>query len=428
MRRSGWLRRLFGGRRVVVWVLLGMVAGALVAATAAGAYWYRQYPSRCWSRAVRALQEGRLTEVARYADALEGHPDYQAHQHFLRGALLLEKNQLYRALEEFGHAVGHPELRRVALTLSGEAAYLAGHWLDAVGLLEQALQLDPQAVDALRWLASAYYDLGLNQPTLDCLARIAELDPADARAPRLMGLIYKDFEKYALAVEHYRESLRRDPYQVDRNRILLEWADSHIKLRQFDRALEVLTGCEPSAERWVREAECHYRLGRTEPALQWLERALVVEPANLAALLLKGTIALETGKPEHAVEALSRAVTAYPKDYTARFKLAQAYRRAGNDEQFAKHSKIAEEIKQVREEFSRLHERIAAEPGNADIRCRLGVLARQLDRPDLARLWFRAALAIDPRHAEAIRQLAGEPRTFGRGIFSEKQPDAKRPF
>jgi hypothetical protein len=33
-----------------------------------------------------------------------------------------------------------------------------------------------------------------------------------------------------------------------------------------------------------------------------------------------------------------------------------------------------------------------------------------LDRPDLARVWFRAALAINPRHAEALRLLAGQTR------------------
>ena len=37
---------------------------------------------------------------------------------------------------------------------------------------------------------------------------------------------------------------------------------------------------------------------------------------------------------------------------------------------------------------------------------RIGALARRLDKPDLAQLWFRAALAIEPGHAGAGAALA----------------------
>jgi len=37
-------------------------------------------------------------------------------------------------------------------------------------------------------------------------------------------------------------------------------------------------------------------------------------------------------------------------------------------------------------------------------------LANQLDRPDLARVWFQAALAINPKLKEPLPQASGQPQ------------------
>jgi tetratricopeptide (TPR) repeat protein len=405
-------------RRAVVLLL----AVALLAAVVGGVYWYRQRAAQCFARARQALAAGRFDEVERELEAIEGDAAFEPHRHLLRGALLLEKGQYYPALDEFGYSVKHPQLRLDSLTLAGQAAYKAGHLRDAVGLLAQAIQLDPNSLPALRWLASAYYDLGLTDDAVAQLTRVAELDPRDPRPHRLMGLICKDFENYPAAVKNYRESLRRDARQPDNAQILLELADCEIKLREFDSALGTLAGCGPGAERWVREAECQYGLGRVDEARGVLDQALQQEPAHLAGLLLRGTMASDQGQLTAAIDAFSRAAVAQPKDYVARFKLAQAHRRAGNNQEADKQTQAAEEIKRIREEFSKLHEKAAAEPGNADVRCRIGVLARQFGRPDLARVWFKAALAIDPHHVETMRNLAGEPPG---GIPAKTPPSAK---
>ena len=394
-------------RRTPGWALWLIAVLAVAVAAAGGMYWHRQRAPRCFARALQALDAGRLEEAARALEGLGDAAAYAPHRHFLRGALLLGKKQYYGALDEFGHSVDHPELRLQTLTLSGQAAYEAVHLQDAIGLLRQATDMDADWLPALRWLASACYDLGLTDDAVRHLTRIAELDSDDPRPHRLMGLMYKDFENYPAAVAHYRESLRRDPQQSQRDRIVLELAECEIKLRQFDSALATLEACTPCADRWAQAAECQYGLDRRNEARLLLDQALRREPAHLSGLLLAGTMAQEQGDLTAAVAAFSRAVVARPKDYTARFKLAQACRRASKREEADKHTRAAEEIKRLREEFSKLHEKAAAEPGNADVRCRLGVLARELDRPDLARIWFRAALAIDGRHADTLRQLAG---------------------
>lgn len=394
-------------RRWAVYVVpTGLVA---VAAVVLGTYWHERRPERRFERASAALDSRHFDAVQRELAALEGTPGYEPHCHFLRGALLLSKRQFYPALEEFGACVNDPELRVRTLTLSGQALYQAKRLRDAVRLLVQAVEADPEAVDAHRCLAAAYDDLGLLNQSLHAWSRVAELAPADPVPHRLMGLIYKDFEHWDTAVQMYRQSLHRGGNQPDREQILLEMAECQIKLQHLDDALATLAQCRPSPQRWTKEAECHYSAGRADEARRLVDQTLRQSPADLAALLLAGTLALQDGGAAVAADAFLRATIAYPKDHIAHYKLSQAYRRLGKDAQAKEQADIAEKLRQLRLEFSQLHATAAAEPDNANVRCRIGLLARQLDRSDLARVWFEAALSIDPRHQEALRNLVGQP-------------------
>jgi hypothetical protein len=51
--------------------------------------------------------------------------------------------------------------------------------------------------------------------------------------------------------------------------------------------------------------------------------------------------------------------------------------------------------------MSALNEQAERAPHDADVRCRLGRLCVDLGKPELAASWYRAALACDPKHAEA---------------------------
>ncbi len=392
-------------RRTGRWLWAAAALTLAVAAAVVAAAWQERRPERRFARALAALDAKQFDRVAEELADLEGVPGFEPQRHFLRGALLLHAGQRYPALEEFGHTVEVPALRVRTLTLSGQALYEARQLPAAVNVLRQAVAADPKAVEAHRWLASAYYDLGLNDDTLAHLQRIAELDPADPRPHRLMGLIQKDFENYSGAVASYQESLRRDPQQPHREAVFLELAACQIKLQQNEDALRTLAEAQPSPDRWASEAECHYRAGRAEEAKRLVEQALAADPVHLQALLLKGTILLDGGRVGEAAEVFAQAVVGYPKDYVARQRLIQAYRQLGDTDRVAEQAAIADNLKRLREEFSKLHETAAAEPQNADVRCRLGVLALELDRADLARVWFQAALAIDPKHAETLRCL-----------------------
>ena len=70
------------------------------------------------------------------------------------------------------------------------------------------------------------------------------------------------------------------------------------------------------------------------------------------------------------------------------------------------------EIQALEREFKELHDTAANRPDDAEVRYRTGELALQLGKPKLARVWFLAALAIDPKHVKAraaINQLVEFP-------------------
>jgi tetratricopeptide (TPR) repeat protein len=385
------------------------VVALVVAAAIGGALWRHVRPAARFARALAALDARRFDDVARQLEHLRGAPEYGPHVHFLQGALLIQAEQYAAALEEFGYCVDEPELRVRTLGLSGGALSQIRRYRSAFALLQKALDADPDAVDAHRGLAGAYYDLGLIHQSMEHLRRVAELDPTDPRPHRLMGLIQKDNEQYAGAVDSYRESLRRDAKPSAPDTRGLELAECLIKLQRFDEAIEALSAVPPGPDRGVKEAECHYSGGRPADSKRLVNEALAQSPAHLDGLVLKSSLATDEGDIAGAVDALSMAVAAYPKEYVPRFKLAAAYRRFGDESRANEHSAKAEALKALRLEFSRLHQVAAGEPDNADVRCRLGVLASELDRPRLASVWFSAALGINPRHEETLRRLGVVP-------------------
>ncbi len=396
-------------RRRLGWRLGVVLAAVLLvgAASAAGYVWYWNRPEQQFARALEAVRHGQWEAVRGYAEALARAPGYEPHTHFLRGVLLVESGKPFAALAEFGHSVEHGDLRVATLTLSGRALYEARRWADAARLLRQAVEADPQAVEAHRYLALSYYALGLNRQCTMHLLRVAELAPDDPRPHRLLASMHKDFQEYAAAVENYQEALRRTGQALpDRQAVLLELAECQLQLQQPEAAAQTLAGVPPGPDRWALEAECLRQQGRLDEAERRVDQALDQRPALLAALLLKGDLCLARGDARAAAEILARARLAYPKSHHVVAKLMQAYRRLGDEARVRELAGQADALKTLWTQFSELHAQAADQPENADVRCRLGELARQLDRPDLARAWFEAALAIQPNHAEALRQLA----------------------
>ena len=379
----------------------GIVGITLVAATAmaivAASHFYEFGSSdKKFKQALAAVDRGDWNSASRYARELEASQPGSPQSRFVRGAILLGKGFCYPALDELAKAKADEQLETAALTLMGEAWYRLGRYLEAQAALEKVLKYQPDSLEANRWLAATYYDLGIIDKASIHLQKTSELDLTDPRPNRLLGLIHKDFEQYDEAIPFYQESLRRRSDQPDAEDIRQELATCQIKARRYRDALATLASCSDHPAVNVSRAECMHALGRDAQARASLARALKDDPDNLDGLLLQGTIELEDEKPRSAIESLRRAIKAHPKDYTAHFRLAQAYATTGEQELSEAENAAAEKIRVVRHEFSQLHKAAWQRPNDVQVRLRLAALARELDRPDLADVWLRSAAALQP--------------------------------
>jgi tetratricopeptide (TPR) repeat protein len=391
-RRRGW-------RLVVLLSLLAVLVSGL------GAQWYWRSAGQRFRRGLAAADRRDAEGIRRELPHWPRNAAYEPHRRFLAGALFLLDGQPEEALNELRFARDVPELHVRTMTLAGQSLYQLGQQAEALKPLSRALEADPNAIDAHRWIASSYYDLGAIHHALSHLDTIARLDARDPRPHRLMGLMHKDFEHYGEAITCYLESLKRDPRQSSANEIRLELAECQTKQREYKEALATLAEAPQEPAAWVLAAECHIGLTQGDDADPLIARALASEPDNLSARMLAATRSLEAGRVDESADHLRKAITRHPRDYTARFKLSQVYRRLGKITEADQELKVSEEIKALRDKFTKLHEQAANAPQDAELRYQLGLAAIQLDRPDLAVGWLRVALSLNPQHANAALAL-----------------------
>lgn len=413
VRLAGWTARaLTSGRqaRRLAWLAFAL-ALVFLSVTLFWVWRYRQrVRGESLETALAALDRGDFAPARRLVASYRSVPSQQTQTTLLRGAMLLKKGHWYPALDDLERVQGQPMLRLQALTLAGQAWYHLGRHVEAQEALQEVVRQAPNSVDAHRWLAASYYDLGAIHDALVHLQRTAELDPADQRPHRLLGLIYKDYERFSDAVLAYEESLRRKPDQADADNVRLEMATCLMKLRRHRDALNSLAACGDSPEIDVVRAECYYAIGEMAQAKETLARASSRAPDNLDILLLRGTIILDEGNAQRAVEILSRAADLHPHDYMVHFQLAQAHSQADQPKQAEKEQNTAERIRTLRKEFAELHQAAWDQPRNAQIRLRLAELATELGRPDLADVWLKSAAALAPL---ASKQAGGPKPTPG---------------
>ncbi|HQU43154.1 MAG: hypothetical protein B7Z73_06555 [Planctomycetia bacterium 21-64-5] len=387
---------------------------ALVGGGSLVGLWWCQRPAEQLRRALATL-EARDWERLQYQQfALPRSNEYAAPSSLFAAALKLQRRDFLPALRELGYAAADPKIRPRAWVLSGEALYAQNRFREAELNFKHALELDPDLVEAHRWLAIAYYDIGLMAEALRHLQQVADLDPRDPRPHRIMAVIHLDRGSYAIAVEDFEESLRRDPRQLDRQEILTELAQAQLTLKRFDDAQRTLASCHESPEVLAMRADAFFALGDAAQAKRVAEKALQPGSEQRLALLVLGKLALNERRYDDAIDLLSKGSEAASSDYDVQYTLLTALRAAGRAEDAEKQVRAVEELRGLRERFDGLLEQAVSDPYNAEIRYQMGILADRLDMPRVAQSWLKAAVVLDPHH----RLAQSEVKKHGAAVFN----------
>ena len=240
---------------------------------------------------------------------------------------------------------------------------------------------------------------------LEQLQIVSREAPDDPRPDRLKGLIQKDFERYQEAIADYSEALRRGPDDQSRQEILVELAECQVKQHLYSEAAATASQATSTPDTLLLQAQCAHATQESEKASQLIQQALAMEPNHLDSQLLHAELLIDAGQLNDALAVLSTTMAAWPADYRLRYQLANVYRRLGNDHEAELQTSEMTRLQKLSDEFTALHEMAFSDTANAELRFRLGQIADELQKHDLAAVWYRAALGIDPSHTAARTAL-----------------------
>jgi tetratricopeptide (TPR) repeat protein len=265
-----------------------------------------------------------------------------------------------------------------AVALIGRCYLAVGRCTEAEGVFRYLHEKAPTDVDALKGLAAAHFDLGALPQALESCWKWAELEPASGPARRFEGVIYKEMQKFAEAVEPLRAALALGLPDEQRQEALAELATCHLETKQYAEAIEVLQQLPPAmarstAAREIR-AEALRNLGRSDEAAALLDALLRDHPHQLAPLRVRALVHFDQDQPRQAALLLEKAVVLAPRNQRLRVHLAQAYAALGENAKAAEQQGEAARLEKIVRELSdltnhdlpndyrnpALHERVAA--------------------------------------------------------------------
>ena len=251
--------------------------------------------------------------------------------------------------QDAGNAEAHANL--------GVAYEQLGRGELAEAMFRKALELRPDHAEAHLNLGLKQAEKGLFPDALQRIGEAVRLAPDHVAARKAMAMVLTRLKRPLEAVPHFERIVSEDPQsaeaRLDLGIALAEAGDQRRALDEFNEAARLA----PRAFRpHYNRARALNDLGRTQEARQALETAIELNARFAPSLQLLGTIERSAGNMPRAVEFLRRAAE--------------------------------------------------LDSRNPIVHYDLGLAASQAGRPEVAIRHWEAVLSLDPKHKEAMYNLA----------------------
>ena len=306
--------------------------------------------------AVNALKAGRplrAEEICR--DYLELRPGCAEHLRLL-GHALMKQNRLQEAEEQIRFALelrpGHPQLHEDLGSILG----LQGRIEESIPWLEKAIELEPTLPLAHKKLGRALAAVGRGAEADEAFEEYFERDPEKGAVA--LGADHLKAGRLDDAVETLQGVLRKNPDNVD--------------------AMVFLANTYCKQERNIDDAEALMR------------RATQVAPDYVSAWLSLGSLLVERGKREQAIEAYRTATRLEPAHAAAWGLLASAYGPSGQPDKAAR---AYEKALQLNPEIANVHHGY-------------GHVLKTLGDQEAALKAYRESIRLRPQFGEAYWSMA----------------------
>jgi tetratricopeptide (TPR) repeat protein len=307
-----------------------------------------------------------------------------------------------------------------ALNLLGLLELRMGHSEAAMGLMERAIQVNPQ-------FAATHSNMGLVLLQRGCFAealascdRALSLESCRPEVLRIRGQALSALSRHAEAVVDFDRSLNLDAnstmtllWRGIASAVLKRWQEAlasfdralridenvveahfnrSVALREMGRFAEGLESCNKALTLRPDYAEAHWNraallhtLKRPEEALENCNTAVRLNPNDAEAQLNRGIVLQHLNRPEEALECIDRALALSPD-------LAKAHLNRGS---------VLHELDRLDEALLSYDRSITLDADLAEAHAGRGLVLSRLMQLDAALASFDAALALKPDLASA---------------------------
>jgi tetratricopeptide (TPR) repeat protein len=262
---------------------------------------------------------------------------------------------------------------------------------------------------------------------------ILSVDPGNAQALHLLGLIEHGRGRSTAAVDHIRAAIARAPrdpaFHHNLGNILRDLDRGSEALACYRQALALAPG---SVDTLYNLANLCHELGRPEQALAYFERALRLRPDAIELHNNLGTALQDLGRLDEAVASYRKALALRPDSIEALANLASGLRAQGLLEPAQASYQRALALRpdhldsliglgavlvergSVEDGVQRYREALALAPDHPGAHNNLGVALVELGRPQEAIAHYRKALAVSPPRPETSNNLGIALERLGR--------------
>lgn len=359
-------------------------------------------------------------------------------------ASTFQQARIYRdPITFFGHIVErNPDARDGWLNLATALTEADRH--------EEALVAAREALGTTANVANAHSNLGLALLNLDRfeeaeaeLRRALEIESDHRKAVQNLAEVTRRRGDPEGAIPLFRQAVELAPEQglarAGLGQVLFETGSYEEAAEALRRALEIAPDLAAADSVRIVLAESLRRLGRLEEAAEHYERLAAAKPEDPAPLAYLANLRAEQGRTADSEALLRQARGLQPEDPGVLQNLAESLRRQNRHEEaldayeavldldpdfgsaHAGRSSALFELGRYREAVDAMERALLLEPVESVQPAREVLVGRallQLDRPpEEAAERFLRALAVDPRHPDALDRL-GMIR-FAQGRFAE---------
>lgn len=185
--------------------------------------------------------------------------------------------------------------------------------------------------------AYSYYTAQKFESASEQIQSVVHVRPSSAFAYALAANIYEHSGKYEQAEENYQKALKLNPKS---HKLKIMYAQ-FLSSRQPDKALEILQNMWTSDKSKSFVALLMFNVllerGEFQRCSTFLNEALKVNPNNAYLWLNLGACYLHLGKPDDAVDPMSKAVKLLPERGPFRGQLARTLEKIGKLDEAEKH-------------------------------------------------------------------------------------------